>query len=62
LYNRGWVFTAQYTLNPYIKQTRLIFKGLILATFLQSDLRSTGSPVRNLSSIPYPVNKTPLGP
>jgi len=31
LYNRGRVFTARYALNPSIKQTRLVFKGLISA-------------------------------
>jgi hypothetical protein len=28
LYNRGRVFTARYVLSPYMKQTRLVFKGL----------------------------------
>jgi hypothetical protein len=28
LYNRGGVFTARYALSPYIKQTRLVFRGL----------------------------------
>jgi hypothetical protein len=30
LYNRGGVFTTRYALNPYIKQTESIFKGLIV--------------------------------
>ena len=27
------MFSARYALSPYIKQTRLVFKGLIYVTF-----------------------------
>ena len=28
------MFTARYVLSPYIKQTRLVFKGLMLLTLV----------------------------
>jgi hypothetical protein len=28
------VFTARYTLNPYIKQTRFVFKGLMFRNYI----------------------------
>jgi hypothetical protein len=34
-YNRSGVFTARYALGPYIKQTRFVFKGLILQAHAQ---------------------------
>ena len=36
------MFTARYALSPYIKQTRLVFKGSISSTF-----RSVSSALNN---------------